>query len=164
MSSFRTKKQWQTGRQRLCLLGLAVMIALSLVLVQTASAYAQCGGDVEIGDTVTGKISYRACDYYFYGKSGQRVTITMRSTSLDPYLNLYLPYQRDFNDDGYYDDDDYWLKDDDGYGTRTNDAKIEARLPSNGWYRIKATSYSGTDKGRFRLSVTSGYSYSFSRR
>ena len=63
-----------------------------------------------------------------------------KTTSLDPYLELYDPRGKLLESD------------DDSAGLYN--ARIITHLPRSGWYQITATSYNGKHKGSFTLSVT----------
>ncbi|MEQ1689354.1 MAG: PPC domain-containing protein, partial [Sphingopyxis sp.] len=78
--------------------------------------------------------------YEIEGRAGQNVTIRLRSRDFDPYLMLRGP-------GGFTQDND-----DVSQGVR--DAELTVRLPSNGRYRILATSFAKGERGRYTLSLT----------
>ncbi|HET6765629.1 MAG TPA: PPC domain-containing protein [Longimicrobiaceae bacterium] len=109
---------------------------------------------ISMGQTVNGTLdSNDAKDtddtyfdqYVFRGRSGQAVTITMKSTAFDSYLHF-----------GRMADDSYSeLKaDDDGAGG--NDSQVTFTLPSDGEYVIRANSLMAGAAGPYTLSLTSG--------
>ncbi|HET9210745.1 MAG TPA: fibronectin type III domain-containing protein [Thermoanaerobaculia bacterium] len=104
---------------------------------------------ISCGQTVSGALSSSDCaltdgsyaDYYeFNGTSGQDVTATMRSSSVDSYLALLDPHDHDVQEN------------DNGAGG--NDARITYRLDSNGKWAIAATSYSPRETGPYTLTLT----------
>jgi len=78
--------------------------------------------------------------YQFQGQAGQRITIDMRSGSIDPYLVLFAPNGRKIADD------------DDGGGGKN--ARIEVTLPMTGRYVLYANSYEVGVRGSFTLSAS----------
>jgi S1-C subfamily serine protease len=77
--------------------------------------------------------------YQFQGRAGQRVTIEMRSTDIDPYMVLFDPAG------------DKIAEDDDSAGKK--DARIDATLPANGTYTLYANSYEVGESGKFKLTA-----------
>jgi hypothetical protein len=104
---------------------------------------------ISCGQTVTGSLATSDCalndgsyaDYYgFLGTSGQSVTVTMRSTSVDSYLALLDPHDNDVQEN------------DNGAGG--NDARITYQLNSSGQWAIAAGSYSPRETGPYTLTLT----------
>jgi hypothetical protein len=82
-------------------------------------------------------------EYVFRGRSGDQVTISMRSAAFDPYLAL-----------GAYPDGRTWqgmATDDDGGGG--TDARISFTLPADGLYVIRANSVEVNEQGAYTLQV-----------
>lgn len=77
--------------------------------------------------------------YQFQGRAGQKVTIEMRSTDIDPYMVLFDPAG------------DKVAEDDDSAGKK--DARIDATLPANGIYTLYANSYEVGESGKFSLTA-----------
>ena len=103
---------------------------------------------ISCGQTVSGSLSTGDCtltdgsyvDYYeFPGTSGQDVTVTMRSSSVDSYLALLDPHDNDVQEN------------DNGAGG--NDARITYHLNSNGQWAIAAGSYSSGETGPYTLTL-----------
>jgi Fibronectin type III domain len=104
---------------------------------------------ISCGQTVSGSLATSDCalndgsyaDYYeFLGTSGQDVTATMRSTSVDSYLALLDPSDHDVQEN------------DNGGGG--NDARLTYHLTSSGNWAIAAGSYSPHETGPYTLTLT----------
>lgn len=104
---------------------------------------------ISCGQTVSGSLASSDCvlndgsyaDYYeFDGTSGQDVTVTMRSSSVDSYLALLDPHDNDVQEN------------DNGAGG--NDAGITYHLNSSGKWAIAAGSYSPRETGPYTLTLT----------
>lgn len=125
------------------MIGVLLVLAIATVCLGSnpRPVYAQCGGDIALGNTVRGELRSSYCDYYLNGRAGDTVTIRMNrlSSALDPYLELYTP------------EGGRTASDDDSGGN--NNSLISYRLPSSGRYTIRATSYGGT-RGSFELAVS----------
>lgn len=115
---------------------------------QSVSASAGSGGTgIQQGDTRSGRLS--AGDsrllsgqlydrYTFQGSAGQRVTITLRSTEFDAFLNVRTPSGGNFQDD-----------DSAGWGN----ARVVLTMPETGGYCIDATSVEPGRQGSYQISV-----------
>jgi S1-C subfamily serine protease len=77
--------------------------------------------------------------FQFAGRTGQRVSISMTSTEIDPYLVLFDPRGNKI------------AEDDDSGGS--DNARISANLPANGTYTLYANSYEVGDSGNFTLTA-----------
>jgi hypothetical protein len=99
------------------------------------------GGDIAIGDTVSGTLGSSLSETYtFAGEAGQVVTITLISEDFDTYLRLYGP------------NGDELVTDDDGAGNL--DSRISLfELPENGLYTIAVETFSG-DTGDYTLTLS----------
>lgn len=104
---------------------------------------------ISCGQTVNGSLSTSDCalidgsyaDFYeFTGTSGQDVTVTMRSSSVNSYLGLLDPNQQDVQEN------------DNGGGG--NDARLTYHLNSSGQWVIAAGSYSSGETGPYTLTLT----------
>jgi len=104
---------------------------------------------IACGQTVNATLSSTDCtlsdgsyaDYWaFQGVSGQDVTVTMRSNSVDSYLALLDPADHDVREN------------DNGAGG--NDSRITYRLDSSGEWAIAAGSFSSGETGPYTLSLT----------
>lgn len=114
---------------------------------------ARRGGAIRIGDRVQGELalsspvlgdSTRFDSWTFSGKRGDRIAITMRSSSFDPYLILSR------NVGGNVEN---VRQDDDGGGG--TDARIAIELPADGDYTIVANAVQKTALGAYTLSLES---------
>lgn len=104
---------------------------------------------ITCGQTVSATLSSTDCtlsdgsyaDYWaFQGVSGQDVTVTMRSNSVDSYLALLDPADRDVQENNN--------------GAGGNDSRITYRLDSSGEWAIAAGSVSPGETGPYTLSLT----------
>lgn len=126
---------------------LALCGLLMLIMVNAPIAYAQCGGPIQPGDSISSSVSSGSwCDYTFSGDRGDFVTIKMtrNSSTLDPFLELRGP-------------SGLITSDDDGGGGY--DSLISSYpLPESGRYIIRARSYNSSGYGGFTLQfqMTSG--------
>jgi len=120
-----------------------ILLAVSGLAARPATPlYAQCGGTITYGQSVTGQIARPggSCSYSFEGVVGTAVTVRMTKSSaaLDPWLDLLDPQGR------------VLLSDDDGAGNGNSLISIY-RPTSNGAYTIVAKSYNGESAGAFVL-------------
>jgi hypothetical protein len=83
-------------------------------------------------------------DYTYQGRAGERLTIILRSSAFDTYLSF-----------GRLDGGQFVsiATDDDGAGG--SDSKVEATLPADGTYVIRANSLAPNTTGAFTLTVSS---------
>jgi hypothetical protein len=81
--------------------------------------------------------------YVFHGRAGQRVTITMKSSAFDSYLHFGRLAGGTYAEIS---------SDDDSAGG--NDSQIEATLPADGDYVVRANSLNAGAAGPYTLSVT----------
>ncbi|HEY9878101.1 MAG TPA: tetratricopeptide repeat protein [Leptolyngbyaceae cyanobacterium] len=79
--------------------------------------------------------------YTFEGQAGQAVIITLESTEVDAFLLL-----RDSQEQTIFQNDDV--------DSNNSNAQIAVVLPETGTYQVVANSYSATDRGSYRLTVT----------
>ena len=98
-------------------------------------------GALDNGDSTLSSGEYFDA-YEFEGRAGQTLTIQLDSDAIDPYLLLRGP--------GSFSEDN----DDATPGERR--AEITVRLPTNGRYRIIATSYATGERGRYQLRLGAG--------
>lgn len=105
---------------------------------------------IALNDVITGRLDDQSDvlpdgsffnAYIFQGRQGQRISVEMNSSELDPYLILL--------SEG---NDSLYLEDDDSAGNFN--ARLEATLPTDGEYIIIANSYGGGEQGRYDLSVS----------
>ena len=131
---------------RKVLFSTALSLSLAVSPVMTGAVLAQ--QRVQIGETRHGELSRGDSQldsgeytdlYELRGRAGQRLSVIMRSDDFDAYLMIRGPsgFEHDNDDSG-----------DDG----TN-AELDVRLPSEGTYRITATSYASGETGRYSLSL-----------
>ncbi len=108
---------------------------------QTFAAGQTMNGELAAGDTTlqTGEF---IDNYNFQGQAGQRVTIDMRSTAMDPYLILLAP-------SGAQEDNDDVTPED-------RNARIVTTLTETGNYRIGATSYQPGELGAYVVTLQQG--------
>ncbi len=113
----------------------------------TPVAFAQCGGQIQQGDSVNSSISSGSwCDFIFDGDPGDFVTIKMtrNSSTLDPFLELRGPGGL--------------IASDDDSGGGYDSLISNYPLPESGSYIIRARSYNSSGYGGFTLQfqITSG--------
>lgn len=106
------------------------------------------------GQTINGTLSSTDCigsttsfgsghyydDYTFSGTAGQNITISVDSTALDTYLELYNSNGNLISNNSFF------------VGARTN--PLQLSLPTSGTYRIRARSYSFTATGAYTVTLT----------
>ncbi|WP_228126799.1 pre-peptidase C-terminal domain-containing protein [Candidatus Viadribacter manganicus] len=120
----------------------------------TTASGALAGGDAQsftAGQTMNGELAQGDTTlnsgefidtFSFQGQAGQRVTIDMRSTAVDPYLILLAPSgAQEDNDDASSSD---------------RNARIETTLAESGQYRIGATSYQPGERGAYVVTLQQG--------
>ncbi|HTG35138.1 MAG TPA: fibronectin type III domain-containing protein [Thermoanaerobaculia bacterium] len=104
---------------------------------------------ISCGQTVSGSLSNQDCvltdgsfvDYYeFPGTTGQSITATMRSNSVNSYLALLDPQDVDVQENNN--------------GAGGNDARISFQLDRNGNWAIAAGSFSPNETGPYTLTLT----------
>jgi hypothetical protein len=104
---------------------------------------------ISCGETVSGTLSTQDCvlndgsyvDYYeFPGTTGQTITATMRSNSVNSYLALLDPQDVDVQENNN--------------GAGGNDARISFQLDVNGNWAIAAGSFSPHETGPYTLTLT----------
>jgi len=104
---------------------------------------------ISCGQTVSGSLSNQDCDltdgsyvdyYEFPGTTGQTVTATMRSNSVNSYLALLDPDDEDVQENNN--------------GAGGNDARISFQLDRNGKWAIAAGSFSPRETGPYTLTLT----------
>lgn len=79
--------------------------------------------------------------YTFSGRAGQQVDLRLQSTAFDPYLFINGP-------------GDFALaNDDDESGADGTNSRLIVTLPTDGEYRVYATSYQAGEAGAYRLSA-----------
>ncbi|HSK21215.1 MAG TPA: surface-adhesin E family protein [Longimicrobiales bacterium] len=104
---------------------------------------------IAVGETKTGSLTdedprldegehYHAYD--FYGRAGQRIAVSLRSSSFDSYLAIITS-------------DIEWENQDDDSGGDSN-ALLDVTLPVTGRYVIIVTTYEGDETGDYTLSVS----------
>ncbi len=108
---------------------------------QTFAAGQTMNGELAQGDTTLQSGEF-IDTYNFQGQAGQRVTIDMRSTAIDPYLILLAP-------SGAQEDNDDVTPED-------RNARIETTLSESGNYRIGATSYQPGEQGAYVVTLQQG--------
>jgi hypothetical protein len=99
------------------------------------------GNTIRIGETINGSLraGQQSTTYTFEGRSGQSVTITVRSEAFDTYLRVSDPQGVELA----YDDD----------GGGNLDSRINLfRVPADGVYTISVESYDG-NSGGFTLAI-----------
>lgn len=105
------------------------------------AANASVGGSLSDGDCNSTRRADRKADLYtFSGSAGQRVTITMSSSSFDTYLILARTGGES-------------LREDDDGGGGTNSRIADFTLPSTGSYTIEATAYASGGRGAYAVAL-----------
>lgn len=125
----------------LALLGASVAFAAPAFAQQSIAIGQSVSGSLDNGDSSLSSGEYFDA-YEFEGRAGQTLTIRLDSDAIDPYLMLRGP--------GSFSEDN----DDVTPGERR--AEITVRLPTNGRYRIIATSYAAGERGRYQLRLGAG--------
>jgi len=120
----------------------------------TTAGDALAGGDAQsfaAGQTMNGELAQGDTqlqsgefidNFSFQGAAGQRVTIDMRSTAMDPYLILLAPSGAQ--------------EDNDDISANDRNARIETTLAETGQYRIGATSYQPGELGAYVVTLQQG--------
>ena len=112
----------------------------------------QADGTIQVGQTVNGTLRQgdRRLDsgeyvntYALRGRRGQQLDLRLSSSAFDPYLSIQGPGLSEFNDD-------------DADGDGGTNSRLFVTLPSDGDYRITATSYAPGEVGGYRLAVNGG--------
>jgi hypothetical protein len=121
-----------------------------------AQATAEADGQIDVGETVDGELSQGATElpsgeyaniFTLNGSQGQQLDLSLTSREFDPYLQIDGP-----NDFTAYNDDDPEQAD-------SRDSRLVVTLPTDGVYRIMATSYEPGESGLYQLSVRDGAGY-----
>lgn len=129
----------------------AGMVAAALTLFD-GTAYAQRTQNIVPGRQVSGDLrnnddtlpSGEFVDtYVFQGRAGQRVVVSMQSNAFDTYIIFVGP-------NGFQTDND-----DDPSGGTVN-SRVDAVLPADGAYAVRATSYAPGSVGAYTLAVLDG--------
>ncbi len=120
----------------------------------TTASDALAGGDAQAfaagqtmnGELAAGDTTLTSGEFIdtlrFQGTAGQRVTIDMRSTALDPYLILLAPSGAQ--------------EDNDDVSANDRNARIETTLAETGEYRIGATTYQPGETGAYVVTLQQG--------
>ncbi len=87
--------------------------------------------------------------YTFEGRSGQSIDIEMTSSDFDTYLMLITPSGDQIENDDFE--------------SQTSRSRIDLALRETGRYSIVTTSYKGHETGEYRLTLSSGSSFSTAR-
>jgi hypothetical protein len=122
-----------------------------ILLVFLSTVFAQAGGSIAYGETVTGNITDAepVQAWTFEGQAGDVVTITMDATELasgglDSYLQLLSPAG------------EILIENDDASATTVNAAIVDFTLPEDGTYTINATRFgleTGLATGEYELTL-----------
>ncbi|HEX2201952.1 MAG TPA: hypothetical protein VHG91_01585 [Longimicrobium sp.] len=129
-------------------------ILAALAIVAGAALPLQAQDRIAVGQTVRGALTASSptldddSHYAMYtlgGRSGQRVTVTMRSGDFDAYLAVGRMSGGEFES---------IETDDDGAGG--TDARVTLTFPSTGDYAIRANTLAGGETGAFTLEVAAG--------
>lgn len=128
--------------------GITAVTCLLLAVLVVAPAAAQLDavgqgdktmGAIGAGSTVNGELTaLNANRWTFQGSSGEVVSIAMRSTAFDTYLELYDP------------DGNLLAFNDDAEGT---DSSLNLTLEASGTYTIRARSFANAGSGEYTLSL-----------
>jgi hypothetical protein len=108
---------------------------------QSFAAGQTMNGELAAGDTTLTSGEF-IDTMRFQGTAGQRVTIDMRSTALDPYLILLAPSGAQ--------------EDNDDISANDRNARIETTLAETGEYRIGATTYQPGETGAYVVTLQQG--------
>lgn len=129
-------------------------ILAALAVVASAALPLQAQDRISVGQTVRGTLTASSptlddgshyATYTLGGRSGQRVTVTLRSSDFDAYLAVGRMSGGEFAS---------IETDDDGAGG--TDSRVTLTLPSSGDYVIRANTLSEGETGAFTLEVASG--------
>lgn len=125
-------------------------VAITAIAIWFTSSEAFAARPIVLGQTISGELAKGDTTladgeftdtYRFVGRAGQRITIRMRSSAIDPYLMIRGP-------GGFTTDNDDASSDD-------RNALLDVRLPSDGTYSITATSYRAAT-GDYTIALTAG--------
>ncbi|MES2833782.1 MAG: pre-peptidase C-terminal domain-containing protein [Pseudomonadota bacterium] len=135
---------WVRGFSAVAGLAVAAFVALA-----GGSAQAQTGisiGGSRAGSLAQGDSTLNSGEfvdtYTFEGRAGQQVTVSMTSGAFDSYVMVRGP-------SGFSEDND-------DRETGDTNSQLTMRLPSDGTYRIQATSFQSGETGAYRVSVVEG--------
>jgi hypothetical protein len=140
--------RFATSATRCALLGAAVLCSLPAALA------AQPGTAIRAGQTVSGSLAEsdpKLADgsyydqYVYRGRAGEQVTVTLRSSAFDTYLNVGTMSGGTFNSSD---------TDDDGAGG--TDSRVSVAVPAGGVLVIRANSLAGGSTGAYTIQVESG--------
>jgi hypothetical protein len=98
-------------------------------------------GRLETGDQTLNSGEF-ADSYAFFGRSGDRVTVDLRSSTFDPYLILQQPSAPQL--------------DNDDWEGATDHARIEQALGADGVYTVLVTTYQPGMSGDYELQIMPG--------
>ena len=124
------------------------MALAALLLTTGPSAWAQNGAAaLAPGQTVAGEISTNDAQrqsgkyedvFIVQGRRGARIDLRLSSEQFDPYLVVTGP-------------DGFTLSNDDEAGSQSLDSRLVLEFPSDGAYRVAATSFRPGETGTYRL-------------
>jgi hypothetical protein len=130
------------------------ILAAALVMAAGAALPLHAQGRIAVGQTVRGSLTSSSptlddgshyAEYTVSGRSGQQVTITLRSSDFDAYLAVGRMAGKEFQS---------IETDDDGAGG--TDAQVTLAFPSTGDFVIRANTLSDGETGAFTLEVAAG--------
>ena len=148
----------RTLNSAVALPGLLAALAAAPAFAQSNGATAQSGTsaapsqpksfEIALGETKTGTLSaddpqldegehYHS--YAFFGTAGDRIVVSLRSSSFDSYLAMFTSASE-------------WEEQDDDSGGGSS-AQLDVTLPHTGRYVILVTSYEGGETGAYTLGV-----------
>lgn len=130
------------------------ILAAALALAAGAALPLQAQNRIAVGQTVRGTLTASSptlddgshyATYTLAGRSGQTVTITLRSGDFDAYLSV-----------GRGTGGDYESIETDDDGAGGTDSRVTITFPSSGDYVIRANTLSEGETGAFTLEVAAG--------
>jgi hypothetical protein len=125
-----------------------VLAQSSVATAQPAARSTPVSLEIALGETKTGTLTaddprldegehYHS--YVFFGAAGDRIVVSLRSSSFDSYLAMFTAASE-------------WEEQDDDSGGGSS-AKLDVTLPHTGRYVILVTSYEGGETGAYTLGV-----------